>query len=216
MKKFDYIFILLHIPVTLTAGYALYLYKHLIKELKVFSIFLFLSCIIQLSAMVLSILKTNNMPLLHVYVAFGFLSLAWFYVYLLDGFINKNIIWIVTGLFLLYNGINSIFIQPLTTFNSNTLTLESILVIILALSTYMLFLNDVVRNQKKQLVTSISWINSGLFIYYSSNVLIFYFGSLFTHVFSTTLTSYTWLFHSFFMVVMYLCFFIGLWKRPRK
>ena len=216
MSKFDYIFILLHIPVTFTAGYALYVYKELTKELKVFSVFLFLSCIVQLVALVLSIFSINNMPLSHIYVAFGFLSLAWFYVQLLAAFVNAKIIWILSVLFFLYTVISSIFIQPILSFNADALTVESILVIILSLSTYIIFLNETVRKQKMQLIKSISWINSGLFIYYASNVLIFYFGSLITYAFSISLTRCTWLFHSLFMILLYFCIFMGLWKRPRN
>jgi hypothetical protein len=79
----------------------------------------------------------------------------------------------------------------------------------------MLLLNDTVKERRKQDIPSLHWINSGLFIYYSSNLLIFYFGALITHALSKQLNRYTWMLHSFFSIVMYTCFFIGLWKRPK-
>lgn len=216
MKKIDFILTALHVPVLVITIYTIVIFAHLRKELKVFSLFIFISCAIQVTSLVMALNRINNMPLLHVYVAFGFLSLAWFYVQILDGFINSHIIWILTGLFLLYTGINSFFVQPLLTFNSNALTVESILIVILTLSTYMLFLNNVVKDKNKHLVQSLNWINSGLFIYHLSSLLIFYFGNFIAKSLPVSMNQHTWLFHSFFMIVMYFCFFMGLWKRPRN
>lgn len=157
----------------------------------------------------------NNMPLLHVYVAAGFTCLAWFYKTILNRFINAKIIWSVAILFLLFTVINSLFFEDILTFNSNALTVESILIIILALFTFTFFLNDIVKETGGHDIKSLSWINSGLFIYHSSSLLIFYFGAVITHTFSKNLNLYTWIFHSFFSMVMYTCFFIGLWKRSR-
>jgi hypothetical protein len=46
-------------------------------------------------------------------------------------------------------------------------------------------------------------------------MLIFYFGSIITQSFSRNLNLYTWIFHSFFSIVMYTSFFICLWKRSK-
>jgi hypothetical protein len=62
----------------------------------------------------------------------------------------------------------------------------------------------------------LTWINSGLFIYYVSSLLIFYFGQVITDTFSKELNRYMWIFHAFFSLVMYSCFFVGLWKRPKS
>jgi hypothetical protein len=204
-----------HLPVLLTVVYAALVYKKLGKELKVFSWYIFLSGIIQFASLFFWFVSKNNMPLLHLYVAAGFVCLAWFYATLLKGFINVKIIWCVVILFLLFTTINSLFIQDIFTFNSYALTVESILIIILGLFTYMFFLNDFVKETSGRDIKSLSWINSGLFIYYSSSLLIFYFGAAITYAFSRTHNLQAWMFHSLFSIVMYTCFFIGLWKRSR-
>jgi hypothetical protein len=204
-----------HVPILLTVVYAAIHYKKMRRELQVFSWFVFLSGITQFVSLAFWFARQNNMPILHFYVATGFICIAWFYNTVLRGFINAKIIWSVAILFLLFTVINSIFIQSVFTFNSYALTLESILIVILALFTFMFFLNDIVKETTGHDLKGLNWINSGLFVYHASNLLIFYFGAVITQTFSKNLNLYTWILHSFFSIVMYACFFIGLWKRSR-
>jgi hypothetical protein len=208
------VIIISHIPVLLTVLYAAFCYKKMGIELKVFSWFVFLSGLIQFVSLAFWYAGKNNMPLLHFYVAAGFTSLAMFYKTILKGFINAKIIWCITILFLLFTSINTIFIQSIYAFNSYALTVESVLVIILALFTFIFFLNDIVKETGIRDIKSLNWINYGLFIYYSSCLLIFYSGAIISQ-FSTNLNQYTWIYHSFFSIVMYTCFLVGLWKRVK-
>lgn len=203
-------------PVLITAGYALFIYRKLAKELQVFSWFLFLSAIVEVASKILWFQSRNNMPLLHFYVAAGFFLLALFYQRVLNDFINKKIIRVVLIIFLTFTIINSLAIQPLTTFNSYALTLESVLIIILSLSTFILMMDDIVRKKRLNIARSLNWINSGLFIYYLSSLLIFYFGDLITLLSPSHLVKYTWVIHAFFSFIMYCCFFVGLWCRQKN
>lgn len=209
------IIILSHLPILLAVVYAAWHYKKLGRELKVFSWFIFLSGIIQFTSLAFWYAGKNNMPLLHFYVAAGFACLAWFYKTVLNNFISAKIIWSVTVLFLIFTLANSLFAQDIFTFNSNALVVESVLIIILALFTFTFLLNGIVKETGRHDSRSLNWINSGLFIYYSSSLLIFYFGTVITQAFSRYLNLYTWVFHSFFSMVMYTCFFVGLWKRSK-
>jgi hypothetical protein len=211
----EIIIILSHVPILLTVGYAALQYPRLGADLQVFSGFLFLSGLIQFTSLYFWFHRLNNMPLLHVYVAAGFISLAWFYQKVLNGFISVWIIGSVTALFTVFTVTNSLFIQHIMTFDSNALTIESVLVVILSLFTFTFLLNDSVKETRHHDTIGLGWINSGLFIYYSSSLLIFYFGATITGSFSRTLGQYTWIFHSIFSMVMYTCFFIGLWKRSK-
>jgi hypothetical protein len=205
------------IPVYVVTIYTIIIYQKLGRELRIFAYFIFLSGLIELSSTILWYNKTNNFPLLHIYVAVGFLTQIWFYFEVLKKFINKKLIWTLGILFTAFTISNSIFFESIYSFNSNALTVQSVLVIILSISTYMLFINDIVKSETDiVLVKSLSWINSGLFIYYSSSLLIFYLGDFFTKNYSVKLNQYTWTIHTIFLIVMYICFFVGLWKRPRK
>ncbi len=212
MSTIEFVVISSHVPIIVSAAYAALLYKKLDLKLRRFSLFLFLSALIQITALVLALNRINNLPLLHIYVATGFLLLAFFYKTVLENFIHSGIIWTITILFLVYTILNSIFIEPFLTFNSIALTVESVLIVILSLSTYMVLMNDIVKEQNPSGISSISWINSGLFIYYSSSLIIFYL----TRSFPRSINNYAWLLHSFFSIIMYVCFIFGLSKRPRK
>ena len=211
----EIVIIVSHLPILLAVVYTASIYKRLRQDLKVFSWFIFFSGLIQFASLAFWFSHKNNMPLLHIYVAGGLLLIAWFYSTLLGNFINKKIIWSVALSFLIFTTVNSIFIQPINSFNSYALTIESVLIIILALFTFMFFLNNIVKETSGRDIKSLTWINSGLFVYYSSDLLIFYFGAIITETFSKSLNQYTWVFHSFFSIVMYTCFIIGLCKRSK-
>jgi len=209
------IIIVSHLPILLAVIYAAWQYKRLDTVLKVFSWFIFLSAAIQFISLACWFAKKNNMPLLHFYVAAGFICLAWFYKTVLSNFIRARIIWSVAIVFSIFTLANSLFVQDIFTFNSNALVVESVLIIILAWFTFLFLLNDIVKERGIKDRRSLNWINSGLFIYYLSNLLIFYFGTAITQAFSRYVNLYAWVFHSFFSMVMYTCFFAGLWKRSK-
>lgn len=202
-------------PILVAAVYALCVYKTLGHTLKLFSWFIFLTIGIQVPYLILWFQSKNNLPLLHLYVILGFISLALFYRKVLQDFINPMIINGLIILFSCFTIINSVVVQNIWTFNSNALTAMSVLIVILSLSTFVILLNDTVKETTGGMITSIRWINSGLFIYYASSLLLFYFGSDIMKEFSTTLNRYTWLLNSFFLTVMYIFFIIGLWKRQK-
>jgi len=204
------------LPVWITCIYSLIIYKSLFKELKIVGAFLVFSGVIQLISTYSWYNSINNMPLLHLYVAGGFLFICLFYQQLLDGFISKKIIWGVLAGFTSFTVINTLFIQPVNTYNSYAVVVESILIIILSLSTFMFLLDDIVKETKGKLAVTLNWINSGLFIYYSSSLLIFYFGNVITGSFSVEISQYLWVIPSVASMAMHICFFIGLWKRPQK
>lgn len=216
MSYSSVIIVVSHLPIFFSAGYAAIIYKQLKDELRVFSWFLFASATLQFVSLLLWWNGINNMPLLHVYVPLSFLLLAHFYNSMLRGFIQQPVISITAAVFVLLSVLNSAFIQPVNTFNSYALTLESVLVIILSLSAYRLLLNERIIEAKRVQLKSINLINAGLLIYYSTTLLIFYFGNLITHGYSKTFNRYTWIAHSLLSVIMYTLFISGLWKRQKK
>lgn len=209
------------IPSVVVVIYVLIVLKDLPKELRTFSWFLYLSALTEIASRAFWLYKSNNMPLLHLYVAGGFFCLALFYEKVLEGFIDQKIIRGTLITFIIFTGTNSIFVQDIFTYNSYALTVESVLILILSLSTFMLMLEDIVKKKREGLARSLNWINSGLFIYYASSLIIFnfakaFFSDLSFKVFSVEFNLQTWMLHAFFSFVMYSCFFVGLWLRPRN
>lgn len=210
-----YILIGSHLPILVVCAYTVFIFRSLPRLFKVFSIFIFFSGLIQFPGLILALLKQNNHPLLHIYVPLGCVLLIWFYKHILEGFANKNVFIFSGILFLVYSLINTLCFQKITSYNSNALTVESVIIIILSISTYGFLLNTIVRKDQS-LISSLNWINSGIFIYYTSSLLLFYFGSKILSIsFPREYSLYIWVLHAFFSVIMYVCFFIGLWKRPK-
>ena len=204
------------VPVILAAVFAGYLYPRLVTEMRILSWFIFLSGVVELVSKVMWYMKENNLLLLHLYVPFGFILLAWFYRFTLKGFIPPKLISGVAVCFVLFTAINSIFLQPKDTFNSNALTVQAVLMIILCVFTFLVLMNDIVREKRPDLLSSLNWINSGLFLYYLSSLMVFYIGNQFIQFYSSLTNQYLWSMHSFFSMIMYFCLMIGLWKSPRR
>jgi hypothetical protein len=215
----DFYFILViasHVPVVFVALYALLKSRYFDIVFKRFTYFLYFNGAIQLCALVLLLFSINNLPLLHILVPAGYWCLSGFYNSVLTGFLDKRIIPVSTILFVVFSLINTSFFQPLTTFNSNALTVESILLLIMAVSTYVFFVQQAPHPHNQKVTSGLHWINSGLFIYHSSSLIIFYFGKTIIEQFSNTFALYTWVIHSVFSIIMYICFFVGLWKQPKN
>ncbi|HLZ17578.1 MAG TPA: hypothetical protein VKQ08_11085, partial [Cyclobacteriaceae bacterium] len=211
---------LVTLAIVVTTLYGIVVFRRLPRSLKYFCWFLFLSGATEVASKILFIQKINNLPLLHLYVAGGFICLVLFYEAVLDGFIEKRIIRGIMMIFLVFTVANSIFFQPVTTFNSYALIAECIGVVIFALTTYFVMMDDVVKSKRQELMPSLNWINSGLFIYYSSSLIIFYCQSFLDsdrlfRFFPKHYTLQTWMLHAFFSLVMYSFFFAGLLKRPK-
>ncbi|EHQ25988.1 hypothetical protein [Mucilaginibacter paludis] len=204
------------IPILLSGVLAVIFYRRFEKKFKIFSWFLICSSIIQIIALIFWFVRANNMPLLHLYVPLGFVLLAWFYQAVLESFINKGIIVTVTLLFLCFSIINSVFFENIHIFNSNALTVESILLIIFSIFTFIVLLNQQLQSVTRDVKQSLSWINSGILIYYSTTLLLFYFSNYLMHHHSVNISAFTWMFHSFASITMYCCILVGLWKRGRK
>ena len=204
------------IPVFLTV-ISVFLHKrYLRKTLVPFSRFIYLSGIIHLISLILWFYQMNNMFLLHLYVPLGTILVINFYKNFLGDLINSKIFEWTAVLFAIFSVFNTIFVQHFLTFNSYALTVQSVVISILSLSAFKWLMHDEIKTRHKKQLSSLNWINSGFFIYYSANLVIFYFGEIIMHSISIKWSQHTWMLHSFFSAVMYFCFLIGLWKnRPQ-
>jgi hypothetical protein len=208
---------LTNIPIYIATVYALVRFKEFTSELKAISYFIFFSAIIQTISLVLWYYRINNMILLHLYINIGIGLLALFYINVLHDYLSKKLIITAVGLFWVASLVDLVVNDKIYKFNSFFLTIESILVIIISLFTFNFILNKDIRIIKQKLYSSLMWINSGLFVYYSANVLLFYFGQyIMTVAFGVSAAINIWLLHSLFNTLMYTCFIVGLWRWDRN
>jgi hypothetical protein len=204
-----------NLPIIICAIFCVWHYRRFSQLLGNFALFVIFSGLISIIQLALWFFKINNLPLVHLYVSIGFYFMASFYQSILSGFINKAIFQWSIALLIIFSVINIIFFQPLFTYASYSLTAESILLIIYSLSTYVFMLDDILKKARKDMTISINWINSGVFTYYTSSLLIFFFGDIITTFSPSGTVHYAWALHGFFSLVMYSCFFIGLWHLPK-
>lgn len=210
------ILLLTNVPIVLVAIYAARYFFQFGKALRIFSVFIFLSVLIQLPSVVLYLYSMNNMPLLHAYTAFGGVILILFYKQVLGAFLSGKILNWAAIFFFIFALLDTLFFESVFTFNTNGLIVEAVIVIILALSTFSLFLQEKSHFGNEAAGKSINWINSGFFIYFCSNLLLYYFDGYLERIsIDFVVFRNVWLLHSLFSITMYICFFIGLWKSPK-
>ena len=152
-------------------------------------------------------IKVNNLYLLHLYTLIEFLLITLFYhqVFQDISFWKKNVFgFIVFVSFLVVS--NSIFLQPITVFNSNAKTLTQSIFIGYAIA-YFLQANS---DKTDLFSTVIKTINSAILLYYAGSLFIFMFGNVFFQLDE---------FHKIFWVanaVLYLIFqllvFTAIWQ----
>lgn len=205
-----------NIPICASMVLAVVYYKRLSEELQIFSWFIVTSAVVQCVSLGLWFFSIHNLFLNHFFVPVSAVCIAVFYNKLLGRFINSNVIWTVLALFLLTTIANSVWIQPLHTFNSYAQAMLCVLVVVLSLATFLLLMNYGNHVTGDTDIRSLNWINSGLFIYYASVLILFYLGDIIIKSFSLELNRYVWLIHSLFYIIMSSCFFIGLWKHLRS
>lgn len=199
-----------YVPVILLALYALKVYKGLESDLKKFSWFIFLSAVVEITALTLWNLKTNNLPILHLYVIVGFICITWFYSDVLAPLSMKKTIRVITILFTAFALVNAFFIQGVYHFGSYSLVTESILIVILAGYTLIqLYQHQTMISQPSAI--SLKWINLGLLVYYTTYLLQFFVSILAP----STNSKEFFLYVTISSLVMYSLIFVGLWKRPK-
>lgn len=215
MSFIELLLILANVPILLAGILAVLFYKNMSKELRVFSKFLFLSNLIQLPSVILFLFWSNNMPLLHVFTVVGGALLLLFYREIFRPHISiVPINWLLSA-YIIFSLINSVLFESIFTFNTNGLTVQAIILSCMSISYFSVGLNKTEKSDAQR--KAISWINSGIFIYFSSNLLLYYFGELLMNkILKGGPFREVWMIHSVITVVAYTFYSIGLWKIAKR
>lgn len=205
--------VLFHLPILLLAVYGLTICRKLEGGLKLLSRYLVATGMLYAGSLILWFGHINNLYVLHLLVPLRFVLLVFIYKSILNGYIRSWIIYAVSAGFCVYSLINSICWEPWNTFNSRAMTVESILLVILSLSTYVLLMDKRMTEHLQPNLRSVEWLNAGVFIYYTSSLIMMYFGVHIIQALDPQLSRYTWIVHAFLSIIMYYCFWRALWKR---
>ncbi len=123
-----------------------------------------------------TVLHVTNSPVYHIFTILEFIMYAIIYHYFFNTkFWTKMIIYSI--LFLLFAEIlNTIYLQPFHTTNTNILILESLLLIFLSLSLFLQLRSNMAYENLLQ--EGVLWFNCGVLCYYSFSILIWGFHSI--------------------------------------
>lgn len=153
--------------------------------------------------------RINNLFLIHLDTIAEFLILLKFYSLVLKGALSvRFFVW--TGACFAITALAIAFtIQPFDTFNDYARTLESIVIIALALLFFYRILVEMKIVRLEQ--SPVFWVNAGLLLYFSGGSLLFSLSNMMLRV-DATKTIYLWGIHGMFYLVLYLLITIALWK----
>ena len=203
-----------NLPIFATSLVALWKYRELLGELKMLIGYFHFSSLIQFVSMLLWLNSKNNMPLLHIYVPIGTGLLLAYYQETLDMYLRGKLLHWIGVAFAVVCIANTLFVQDLYSFCSNTLTIQCILLAIVSIAIFILLLNPMVKKSDRSMKT-LSWINSGVLVYFSSCLILFYFGDMLVEL-ATLEFRFNWVLHAIFISVFYGFNMMGLWTYLRK
>jgi hypothetical protein len=116
---------------------------------------------------------TSNLPIFHIYTALEFSFIYLFYLFFYKQYFNFKILYLLIPLFYIVTYIDY-KINGLNDIDSFSVTVESSIFIILSLISFTFLLRNLIY--ENVLSIPFFWINSGILIYFSGNILLFIFG----------------------------------------
>jgi len=210
---FDIIFKTAQMSVLIPLLAAIFRFRYLTRIKYVLVVLLIISVIVAVIARYLWHLQENNLYLLHYYTVLEFCGWASIFYLLFEGVFMKRYILSIGVLFVLFAILNSIFWQHLETFNSNSRSLESVILISWSIAYYLkLFKEKKVVYLERN---ASFWINAAALIYFSGSFLLFGFSNVLLHLNSYEIKE-VWVIHAFFLIVHYILITIGIWIKSKQ
>ncbi|WP_146203181.1 hypothetical protein [Mucilaginibacter oryzae] len=216
MSMVRFILVVSNMPPLLAGLLALIYFKKFDERLFSFKLFLLFNSIIQIAQLILSILKRNNLFLFHIDVPVEFALLLHFYYSFLKPYLDKKIFFTLTFLFITLSVVNSIFIQHIGSPNSYALIAEAIVLIILAIFAFIVLLDPRSGMNKTPIGKTVGLINIGIFVNFSTTLLISYFSNYLIHQSDKNIANYIWVYYDLAAVLMYSCFIAAIRKDVKQ
>jgi len=183
-------------------------YRYLPEPQKIVSWYLFVAAIFSLINNLLGFSNINNMPVMHVYTFVEFVLLVLFYRNVLTGTrIGKYAVYAVP-FFLIFCVVNVLFFQDIYTYNTHTKSIEALLVIFMAIAYFRKTLDRIGKDDARY--SPLSYINSGLLLYFSGSFIWFTIFNL--TVQNKSFGMVMWSIHATFLLVLYILIATALWK----
>lgn len=184
-------------------------FKLLPKEAKAIFAYLVLGAVTNTTATTMAKNGINNLPVLHLYTFFEFLVIVLFYSIVIGAEKSRRWFFLTTILFGIACTVNAVFFQSIYTFNSYTLSLGTLIIMLFAVNYFARVFNSV----SEERVTSIPafWFNAGIFLYFSSSFFLYVFSNFIMQL-SNHAFNLVWDIKASFLLAMYFLFTIGFIK----
>jgi hypothetical protein len=198
----------------LTSALFLFKRKSYPQQLRRFGWFVCLNFIVELAALTLALNNKNNLPLLHFYTLAEFILLSAFFIPLIfPDPSRRRIAFRLAGFIGLLVIVNSIWIQPIRTYNSFSYTLVNLLIIVYCLMLLFRLFNQAV--QPDYLHSFYFTVSAALFVYLSGSIFIFMFGSYLEKI-EFTSQSTLWIFNALLNLTYQIAILIIWWRMFRQ
>lgn len=158
----------------------------------------------------------NNLFLLHIYTLWELVAWAWFFYLAFELTRREQRLFFggigLAGVLLL---LNSMFLEPLTGFNSNAKTLVQALLVGFAIRYFFIAFGKI--DLTKPIAQSVTFINFAVLLYYSGSLFIFMFSRLLKEYGVASVQQHgLWVINALLLVVFHLLIFISLWIQLRR
>lgn len=167
--------------------------------------------IVELTSVTLWFMGINNHYIFHFYAPIEFVLFTSIYKRHLEGVIKPIYFQGLTGSFVLFAVINTLFFQGLREFNSHVTFVECLLLIALAFTYFYVMLRDLKYRKLER--NPMFWINVSVLTYFSGALVLFHLANELIPE-SMAIRGLVWGVHAIFNIVHYLLFGIALWVRP--
>jgi hypothetical protein len=197
-----YIGIIIPLSILIPLIVALYRYHQLPGPARSIFHYLIFSGIINCIAIVLARNGINNLPLLHLYTVAEFALLTVFYRQVFAPPAKRLLYPYGAIVFAVFCVINAIFFQSLFSYNTFPRTIESLLLIIMALLFFYKMLSA--EQEGAWYKNMFTWFNIGLLLYFSGSLSLFLLSDVLLR--NKQLNEIAWIIHASLVLVMYILF----------
>ncbi len=186
--------------------------KLLPREARRLFVYLVVDAMVSVTSSVLARYNVPNTPLYHLAtIVQTVLILYFFYLVLQKKAVSVFVKWAMF-LFPVTGIANSIWLQPMLEFNSYTLSLQSLMII---LCSFFYWWHQEDDAELKWAAIPLNWIVSGLLLYFSSSFLLFTFSNAALTYLSVENFALMWNVHAALSIIMYVLMSIGFSKYER-
>ncbi len=214
----DIDFILLFLAISsysaiLPIGLSIFRWKYLSFELKILSVYLFLSLITDITTFQLAVNHVNNLYLLYVFTLIEFGLFSWVYHRIFESFYLKKAVIVIAALFFLIFVV-SLYQNGVSSYATAPRTVESIVFTIYAI----LYFNQILKGNHSFGLEkdAMFWFNGGLLVYFAGSLLFFSLSSFILEHASLEMQRKLFTTPAILNIVQKLLFTIAIWVSQRK